>query len=326
VFVVKFLIFLTTARPPVVVVVFREEREEQRATMSERVISNAYYAEQVIILAFSVFMIVGSTSQLYLQSKNPKNVKPLHKVYMSALLVAGILEFIWGIDPRGIWGLLSAMALAFVKDYVLVVLSFCGVFYLDIFCRVVFESLGRTWFLKIPQWLTCGIPLVVTVIVQIVLTMMTIPINDQEPRAYFIFFLVTVITMWTIGITISLVHIFSIRSKAGLNLSSNPAMKRNWSKMVKLAIALWIIVAAAMPVSILTIVVSRKRHYTLEQTQVIHDPAHYEFYPFLLFHIVSSILVYWIGKLPNEQSKGPAAVTPAATDVMVEGKAATHTP
>jgi hypothetical protein len=282
-------------------------------------VATAYYIEQCVVIALAIFMVAGSTWQLWLQSKNSKEIKPVQRIYMRALLVSGILEIIWSIDPRGIWQILSAVAIAFIKDYVLIILSFCGLFYLDVFCRVVFEALGRHWFLQISSWITCGLPLLATIIVQIVLTVIAININQQQPRNYFICFLVFIILLWTSGITYSLIYIFSIRRKAGLNFLNNPRQKETWMRLVKLTIFLWLVVIAAMYMAVYYVLYNRRLNVTLQDTQVVANPARYEFYSFLVLHISAAILVYLYGKMPSRGNmKSPAAVTPVASDVIID--------
>jgi hypothetical protein len=284
------------------------------------VVAKLYYVEQCAIVALAIFMIVASTWQLKLQSKDNKQVKSVPRVYMRALFLAGILELAWSIDPRGIWRILSAVAIAFIKDYVIVVLSFCGLYHLDAFCRVVFESLGRSWFLRVSNWLTCGIPLLLTIIVQVWLTVIAIKTNLQQPRNYFMIFLGFIVLLWTLGITCSLVYIYSVRQKSGLKFSSNAVHRKTWIRLIRITVFLWIVVVGAILLSIAYVVYNVKTQaVTLLDTQVAPDSSHYEFYTFFPFHILGAILVFLYGKQSSKTNpKVPAAVTPVASDVIIE--------
>jgi hypothetical protein len=285
-------------------------------------VASLYYVEQCWVVCLALFMVIGSTRELILHSKNPREVKPIQKLFMTVLLVAGILELVWSIDPRGIWKILNALAIACIKDYALTIFSYCGMYYVDMFCRVVFESLGRTWVAKISKWITVGVPLLISIISQIWLTAIAVQVNLQLPRNYYVSILVFFISMLTLGITCAMLYTYSIRTKAGLNFNGNPAQRASWQRLVKLVTFLWLVVLAAVFLAIYTLIINKKNQLTFEDAQVAADPARYEFYPFLVLHTSGAILVYQHGKMRFDNSKAPAAITPNATDVIVEGKTA----
>jgi hypothetical protein len=243
-------------------------------------------------------------------------------MFMRALLFIGILTNIWGIDPRGVWRILPVILLAFVKDYMFMVLVFCGLYYLDAFCRVVFESLGRTWFSRISKWITCGIPLLLTIILQLTLTGIAIKINRHAPRTYLQCFETFLIFLWTVGISYSAVFIYSLRRKAGLNLGTNQEQRKIWLRMIRLVVLLWIGVITAAILTYQSVV--QNTETSLEDAQVIRDPSKYHPYTFLALYILGAILVYLHGKI--SRNDGKAADAPAAPKTVdMEKKGGTVT-
>jgi hypothetical protein len=263
-------------------------------------ISTAYFVEQAVIAVTSLFMLGGAGSQLLLHRKkeNSNLVKPVHKAFMYALLLAGILEMIWSIDPQGIWKIHTAISLAFIKDFVIISLSFCGQLWLDIYCRAIFQSLGRINLSQTPLWISSGTPLLLTIVVQVSLTILAITTGRQNPRSYFILFVTFVILCWSIGVTIALIYVLSIRKKAGLNFDNND-QKRVWMRMIRLVMFLWLIVIVAVALSVNSLL--NNRTTTLQEAQVIADPTRYIPYTFYVFHVSAGILVYLGGKLPSVQ-------------------------
>jgi hypothetical protein len=198
-------------------------------------IAIGYFVEQVLIIVWSLGMIAAAIWQLQVQAQNPTITKPVQKTFIRILLLAGVIELIWSIDPRGVWRIYSAALIACIKDYVLITLNICVIFKLDIVCRVTFEILGIAWLYHAPQWLTCGSIMTLMVIVQAIATAFAVKLNRQGPRSFYILFFAIVFFLLAFGITWSMVYFFSVNKKVGvLSIERQEA----WKKLRKLTVLL----------------------------------------------------------------------------------------
>jgi hypothetical protein len=236
---------------------------------------------------------------------------------MRALLFAGLLTTIWSVDPRGIWKVLTAPAVAFIKDYINITLMFCAFYYLDVFCRIVFESLGRNGFQNFSKWLTCGLPLIITIIVQVATVSIAIRTNMQLPRTFMICFLAFLVVLWSAGISISLLYVYSIRMRSGLDFTDNQTLRKPYIRLMKMAALLWVIAIAGSFAASLSVRASAQKKTSFEAAQVVQDPSRYEFYEYIIFYIIGVILVYLNGKIVDE-TRATSPPSPAARPVSNE--------
>eukprot|EP00475_Leptophrys_vorax_P028785 TRINITY_DN4187_c0_g1_i1.p1 TRINITY_DN4187_c0_g1~~TRINITY_DN4187_c0_g1_i1.p1 ORF type:complete len:306 (-),score=50.93 TRINITY_DN4187_c0_g1_i1:47-964(-) len=279
-----------------------------------KVVSGMYYGEQILILSWGLLAVVSSSLQIRLQKRpeNSKDVKLIQFIFMRSLLVAGTLETIWGIDPRGIWNIYPALFLAFLKDFILITAIGCGVLWIDVYCRVLLETQGRVNVSFVSEWLTTGLVNIAHLISEVIPTIVGFKLDSQSPRSVYLWIAVTLVFIITAGATLCLSFVKRIRDKAGVKMRIE--QQRFWNRMVVIVSALWLCVVMAY--AMLGIGINAYKDYSFSMAHIEEDPAVYHPYPFLLFHVLSLLIVYILGKLPIKESHARAA---AATPVITPG-------
>jgi hypothetical protein len=88
-------------------------------------VNPGYIAEQAIVAVGALATLTAVMLQFSLAWRLPENqpkVQIFHKIVLSSLLVFGILELVWSIDPRGVWKMHTTFSISVRRDWTILAL------------------------------------------------------------------------------------------------------------------------------------------------------------------------------------------------------------
>jgi hypothetical protein len=263
---------------------------------TEVMVASGYIIEQILICCvLGVVTLVYALWRIHKQQQ-PENagaVRSLHRTFNQGLMVLAIAEIIWGVDPRGIWGIYPAELIAACKDFITSSLMCLGIVWMDAHLRILAESLGKMSVNMIPGVWTIGIPVFGTYVSAMILFILSAISQENKYRVYYIYFLEVMIFCECFAVTACLIRVMWVRKLAGLHVSHASEQGKKMRRLVTIGIALWVAFLFGIFASYSS---SLQADISLTESQIPPNKTQYSVYVFLVLHFLGFAISFEAGR------------------------------
>jgi hypothetical protein len=279
-------------------------------------VNPGYIAEQTLIAIGAVMALTAVLLQFFIAWKLPENegkVQILHKIGLASLLVFGILELIWSVDPRGVWGLYSAFGISILRDWTILALLQAALLWGDLVIRSVssFIKLVRLYD-KIPVWLTSTVPIGALVILSVILTNEAVRTDNFLYRITYTFTSSSFICVFAVYAVSCLLFIRNTLKSARVSSDYTTAVfSDKFKKLFQTGLILSILSIVGFTFAVINFN-SMRQGATFTSGQLPQNRSVYEPFTFYFVHIFAALGVFYIVWLPlKPQSTKTAPPSPS---------------
>jgi hypothetical protein len=267
-------------------------------------ISIYYYIEQIVILASGFIAFVLVILQSRAQKAWSDKVKKIQKVFPRALGVASIIAIIWGIDPRGLYGIYPWYVLGFVKDPLTVIFTYCGAVWLAQVTQILFASSGKEKPKHLGLFLA-KIPVGVCALIMVGGDLLRIYWNRVWPIGFMLAWLSVTLIVYTVFNVACLRLVVNTTKAVAKAVEHQAAERRRAARKLK---------AGAATTAILSLFEAYLAYYTLidtdarEDTNQVPDRESYVVYTTGVGWLLCSATLFYLQWLPICRKPPPKPV------------------
>jgi hypothetical protein len=273
-------------------------------------VSRGYVVEQFIICCGAISVLILVTIQYFLawkMSQNLHKIQLFHKLVLLSLLGFGVLESIWSVDPRGIWGLYSPFTVSLLRDWIILALMQSAFFWGDLVIRSIapFVKVVQKYD-QIPIWVTSTTPIIILVILSGSLSWRAAQTNNLLYRVIFTFCLAIFICLFAVYILVCLFFIRNALIQARLsgvegNSTRTMIFSEKYKKLFRTGTIFALLAVAGLLFSFANFV-WMKQGNDFTSGVLVQDSAVYMPYFFYLVHIALGAAVFYAVWLPLNSS------------------------